>query len=445
MLKRKIEEKLDQWIHGSKKALIVTGARQVGKTFSIRERLQTHKCSYLEINLIEKPEMIAVLNNVMSVDDMIVSITAIMDYKFVPGESIVFIDEVQELKDIITRVKFWVDDGRFRYVLSGSRLGIEMRDLRSVPVGYAQLLTMYPLDFEEFLLAAGMMDDTISYLKECLAERREVEEAVNERVLKAFSRYLIVGGMPDAVREYVETGDINNVSAIQSNIIALYKQDFSKYESKDKKLFLEAVYDTIPSNLLKQNKRFNYADIKKGFHFEKAENSFFWLTYAGVTIPVYNTTEPRLALGQNQKSSLVKLYSSDVGLLTCQYGSPIKLQIISQNDKVNLGGLYENAVAQQLYAHGFSLFFYNSHKQGELDFITEYNGTVLPIEVKSGKDYYVHSALDKVLNNPEYEIENAYIFANCNVEVKKKKVYLPVYMSAFVEENLTLPILDPRI
>ena len=445
MLRRTIESKLNKWIKESKKALIITGARQVGKTFSIRNSLKENNCNYLEINLIEKPEIIPVLDKVMSVDDLIVSITAIMDYKFVPGESIIFIDEVQELKDILTRIKFWVDDGRFRFILSGSLLGIEMRDLRSAPVGYVQLETMYPLDFGEFLRAAGVDDGTIDYLRECLDQRREIEAAVNERMQKAFSRYLIVGGMPDAVREYIESGDINTVSDIQKNITALYKQDFSKYETREKKLFLEAIYDTIPSNLLKQNKRFNYADIQKGFHFEKAENSFIWLTSAGVTIPVYNTTEPRLALEQNKKSSLVKLYSSDVGLLTCQYGSSMRLKILSQSGTVNLGGIYENAVAEQLYAHGFSLYFYNSHKNGELDFITEYHGSVLPMEVKSGKDYYVHSALDKAINNPEYEIGFACIFANCNVQVKGKRVYLPVYMSAFIEDSLDLPILDPRL
>jgi predicted AAA+ superfamily ATPase len=445
MLRRAVDVKLNKWVETSKKALIVSGARQVGKTFSIRECLRNHQCNYIEINLIDKPEMVAVLEKAMTVDDLIIGITSLMDYKFVEGETIVFIDEVQQLKDIITRIKFWVEDGRFRYILSGSLLGVEMRNLRSAPVGYVQMLTMYPLNFEEYLIASGVVDDTITYLKACFDQRKEVGEGIHDKILKHFYRYLVVGGMPEAVREYVETGDMNVVTEIQQSIIAFYKKDFTKYESENKKLYLEAIYNTIPSNLLKQNKRFNYSDIGKGFYFEKTENSFIWLTSAGVTIPAYNATEPRLALEQNKKSSLVKLYNSDVGLLTSMYGNSVRAQILLQNDKMNLGGVFENAVVQQLTAHGFPAYFYNSHKLGELDFVIEYKGRILPIEVKSGKDYYIHSALDNVLLNREYEIEEAFIFANCDVQVDQNKIYLPVYMSTFLQDDMVLPILDPII
>ena len=443
MIGRNVDEKLNNWIKKSPKALIVTGARQVGKTFSIRAALALNKCNFLEINLIENPELVSVLESTMSVDDLIVNITAIMDYKFVPGESILFIDEVQQVKDIITRIKFWVDDGRFRFILSGSLLGVEMRDLRSAPVGYVQLITMYPLDFVEFMRASGVMEETISYLRECFRQKKEVGGVVNDKIMKHFYRYLVVGGMPDAVREYVETGDMNNVSDIQNGIIALYKADFTKYESENKKLFLEAIYNTIPANLLKQNKRFNYSDIQRGLHYEKTENSFIWMTAAGVVIPVYNATEPRLALEQNKKSSLVKLYSNDVGLLSAQYGNLVRIQILSRNDKINLGGIFENAVVQQLYIHGFKAFYYNSHKQGELDFVIEYEGKVLPIEVKSGKDYYIHNALDNVMSNEEYEIGHAFIFANCDIRTQENKIYLPVYMSAFVDYDIDMPVLKP--
>ena len=442
MIRRTVDAQLNKWIETSQKALIVTGARQVGKTFSIRQALLANHCNYLELNLIEKPELIPILENAYSVNDLIVNITAVMNYRFIPGESILFVDEVQQLKDIITRIKFWVEDGRFRFILSGSLLGVEMRDLRSAPVGYAQMITMYPLDFTEFLRASGVVEDTISYLKECFDHKKKVGDSVHDKMMKHFYRYLVVGGMPDAVREYVETADMNSVTDIQKSIIALYQADFTKYETKDKKLFLEEIYRTIPSNLLKQNKRFNYSDIKKGLHFEKTENSFIWLTAAGVTIPVYNATEPRLALEQNKKSSLVKLYSNDVGLLTCQYGNPVRAQILSQNDKINLGGVFENAVVQQLNIHGFPAYFYNSHKLGELDFVIEYEGKVLPIEVKSGKDYKIHSALDNVMRNDEYEIEQAFIFGNCDIQVDGKKVYLPVYMSAFVSNEMQLPVLE---
>ena len=263
--------------------------------------------------------------------------------------------------------------------------------------------------------------------------------------MKHFRRYLVVGGMPDAVREYVESGDISKVTVIQQNIKELYKLDFTKYESKDKKLMIISVYETMPSQLLKQNRRFNYADIKKGLRFERMESSFLWLSSAGAAIVTYNVTEPRVSLNQNQKSSLLKLYSSDVGLLTSGYGNALRTKILVADDKVNLGGIYENAVAQELNAHGFQTWFYNSHKQGELDFVIEEDNEVVPIEVKSGKDYYVHSAISKAVDNPEYEISKAYVFTNYDVKTEGKMVYLPVYMSMFVQDDTELPVLEPLI
>ena len=194
---------------------------------------------------------------------------------------------------------------------------------------------------------------------------------------------------------------------------------------------------------MKQNRRFNFSDIKKGLRFERLEDSFLWLSAAGVVVPVYNATEPRVALSQNAKSSLFKLYASDVGLLTCQYGNAMRMKILTGDQSVNLGGVYENAVAQELNTHGFPMYFYNSHKNGELDFLIEQDFHVVPIEVKSGKDYYVHSAITKVAENPEYEVETAYVLANCNVYREGKMLYMPAYMCTFIRETVPLPILPP--
>ena len=303
-----------------------------------------------------------------------------------------------------------------------------------------------------FLMAMAQFDDynnarstseTIQYLQTCFDEQKPVAEIIHQKMLQHFQRYLVVGGMPAAVQEYVDSGDISKVSAIQRNIIELYKMDFTRYEDEDKKLKLIAIYDQVPSQLMKQNRRFNFSDIKKGLRFERLEDSFLWLSAAGVVVPVYNATEPRVALSQNAKSSLLKLYSSDVGLLTCQYGNAIRVQILTGSQFVNLGGVYENAVAQELNAHRFPMFFYNSHKNGELDFLIEQDFHVVPIEVKSGKDYYVHSAISKVTENPEYEVETAYILANCNISRKGKMLYLPVYMCTFIRDAMQLPILPP--
>lgn len=442
MLSRKVEKEIHRWLTNSNKALLVSGARQVGKTFTIRKCLHDANANYLEINLIQQPEIIPLIQKAISVDDFIVNISAITNYKFVPGETVIFIDEVQEFSDIVTRIKFWVDDARFKYVLSGSLLGIELKNLRSAPVGYLSEIKMYPLDFEEFLEASGVISETISHLKDCFRQKKPVGDIINNKMMEHFRRYLVIGGMPDAVNEYVTTGNISSVTEIQQNIIDLYKKDFTKYEEKEKRLKLISIYDLMPSELLRQNKRFNYADIKKGLKFERIESSFLWLNAAGVVISTYKATEPRVSLKQNEKSSFVKLYSSDVGLLTCQYGRAMKAGILSEDNKVNLGGIYESAVAQELHAHGFDSYYYNSHNIGELDFLIEENFHIVPIEVKSGKDYTRHTALSKVVNNDEYEVEKAYIFANCDVDVQDKFIYLPVYMCSFIRDDIELPVLN---
>ena len=397
-LYRAIKKDIERFFtSGRKEALLITGARQVGKTFTIRKCLQESKCNYVEINLIQNSEFIAALKQANTVDELKLNISALTDVTFADNETFLFIDEVQECKDIVTKVKFWVDDGRIKLVLSGSLLGVELKDLRSAPVGYMDELDMYPLDFEEFITASGVTSETIDYLKKCFFEKSPVTDVINNKMLTHLNRYLVIGGMPAAVNAYVETGNVGEVSIIQENIIRQYKVDFTKYETEDKKLMLTAIYDQIPSQLLRQNKRFNYSDIQKKLRFEKLEDSFLWLKYAGVAIATINATEPRIALNQNAKSSLIKLYSSDVGLLTYQYGNALRAKILFGDDKLNLGGVYENFVAQELNAHGYPSYFYNNHNLGELDFVIEHNGSVLPIEVKSGKDYYVHSAISKQL------------------------------------------------
>ena len=238
MITRKAEQRIKDWLKKSQKALLVSGARQVGKTYTIRQCLKEEKCNYLEINLIDQPQLVTAIEKSFGVDDFIINVSAITNYEFMPGETVVFIDEVQEIPDIITRIKFWVDDGRFKYILSGSLFGVEIKNLRSVPVGYLSEISMYPLDFEEFLNASGVTSSTIEYIKECFHKRSPVGDIVNSKIMEHFRRYLVVGGMPDAVNEYISTGNISSVTTIQKNIIELYKKDFTKYEAKEKRLKL---------------------------------------------------------------------------------------------------------------------------------------------------------------------------------------------------------------
>lgn len=441
MLRRKAEKYINNWIKDPKRALLVTGARQVGKTFSIRKCLKDSGLSYIEINLIETPEYVKALEQAITVDDLKLNLTALSSVSFVDHETILFIDEIQECKDIVTKIKFWVDDGRIRFILSGSLLGIELRDLRSAPVGYLDEYDMYPLDFEEFLIASETKVEVIEYLKDCFEKRKPVSDVINSKIMQHLMRYLVVGGMPAAVNAYVTRGDVREITTIQKNIIRQYRLDFTKYETVDKKLMLGAIYDQIPSQLLKQNKRFNYSDVQQKLRFEKLESSFLWLKYAGVAIATVNVTEPRLALTQNTKSSLLKLYSADVGLLTCQYGDSFRSKMLFDSDKLNLGGIFENFVAQELNTHGFPSYFYSKHNVGELDFLIECRCSVLPIEVKSGKDYYTHSAISKISYNSEYDIPEAYVFAHCNIKEEDKIKYFPIYMCAFIRDEVTYPIL----
>lgn len=303
MLVRKAEKYINEWIRNPRRALLVAGARQVGKTFTIRKCLDDNRCKYIEINLIEDPEFVSALRQAVTVDDLKVYVSALKDVSFHDNETVLFIDEIQECKEIVTKIKFWVDDGRVKFILSGSLFGIELRNLRSAPVGYLDEYNMYPLDFEEFIVASGTTEEVIEYLKGCFAERRAVSEVVNTKMMKHLVRYLVVGGMPAAVDEYVRTGNVGEITNIQENIIKQYKRDFTKYETEDKKLMLTAIYDQIPSQLLKQNKRFNYCDVQQKLRFEKLESSFLWLEYAGVAITTVNVTKPRISLTQNMKSS----------------------------------------------------------------------------------------------------------------------------------------------
>ena len=443
MLHRKIEKKIGEWIKNSNKALLIDGARQVGKTYIIRKVLQDEGCEYVEFNLLKTPSLVDLLAKSETVDDMIANLSLFADKPFVKGKTFLFFDEIQEFKELTTKIKFWVDEGSFRYVFSGSLLGVELKNIKSAPVGYLTTLTMYPLDFEEFLQLYNFTDDLRATLYNCFTERKPVNDAVHERMMQIFNMYLNVGGMPSAVDKFRETKNLEDVIAEHNDIVVQYKKDFTRYESEEKKPYLTQIYDLIPAELNDSNKRFNFADIKKGLRYSRSEDNFIWLASAGVALPVYNVSEPAIPLLLNEKSSLFKLFLSDAGMLTTLYGRATKMQLLSENQDINNGALYENVVAQELKAHGFKLYYYNSKKFGELDFVIEYKGKVLPIEVKSGKNYQRHSALNNIMDISNYSIEEAFVLSNYNVEVKGNLVYYPIYMLMFIEdEEIKLPKVD---
>lgn len=434
MIRRDAEKQINDWIDNGKDALLITGARQIGKTYLIRNCLKEKNIPYIELNFIENSEYIELFSKSFSSKDIIMRLSLIGGEKLIPGKTVIFLDEVQECKELITAIKFLVEDGSFKYILSGSLLGIELNDLKSAPVGYMSIYEMYPLTFKEFIKALGVSNEIIDILKQSYKNRTEVDAFIHNKLIDLFNLYLIVGGMPEAVSTYIETNNLEKVSKVHEKIIRLYKQDFSKYEVNNK-LKLKEIYDAMPSQLDQKNKRFRLNVLGDKMNYDRAENSFLWLKDAGVAIPVYNLNEPKLPFILNENRSLFKLFFSDVGLLTSQYSLQTKMAILNKEQSINNGSLFENAVAQELLSKEFKLYYFNSKKQGELDFLIELNGKVLPIEVKSGKDYKKHSALNNVMNDLNYDIAEAYILNQNNIEVKDKLIYLPIYMLMFIEND----------
>ena len=426
---------IGEWIRDSKKALLVTGARQTGKTWLIRDEIEKSGYAKFEINFIDQPDMVTYLNAEMSAEEFLVKLKMIMPESCRPKETIVFFDEIQKCPEIVTKIKFLVDEGSFRYVMSGSLLGVELRGIASVPVGYLTVLRMYPMDFEEFMIANSVSQTTLYMLQEKYARLEPVDDFIHQRLLAMFFVYLIVGGMPDAVRTYVETKDIRVVDKVLHDIIDLYKEDFSQYEQEDRKLRLKAIYDLIPAELNKQNKKFVFTMLDRELKFDRYENSFLWLKDAGVALPVYNVEEPVIPLLISKSSNVFRLFSSDIGLLTSAYPAATKVELIQKNAEVNNGAHFENAVAQQLTANGFDVYFCKKKNIGELDFVIEMEGRVVPIEVKSGKDYKRHNALDHFMEVPNYHMEKAYVLSTGNVEADGKVCYLPIYMTYLLKEE----------
>lgn len=434
MIKRKIEKELQRF-HDSKgkKALLITGARQVGKTFIIREFGKQYQ-SFIEINLYENKIAQSLFKNAGSSADLLLRISAIANAPLIPGETLIFLDEVQECKEIVTAIKFLVEEGSYQYILSGSLLGVDLKDIRSVPVGYMDILEMYPLDFEEFAAACKVSPAIISKLRQSFQDKTPVDGFIHEKMMELFRLYLIVGGMPAAVMQYLETNNLQEVLRIQHSIIALYKRDIARYDP-DEKLYLEEIFDLIPSELNCKNKRFILKNLNENFKFSRYSHSFLWLRDAGVALPAFCADEPTVPLLLSKATNLFKLFLSDVGLLAAMYMNDIQIKILNREKDINFGSVYENAAAQELKAHGFELYYFNSKKQGELDFLVEQNGTVLPIEIKSGKDYTKHVALTNVMANPDYAIPEAYVFHNGNVSTAGNVTYFPIYMLMFVERK----------
>ena len=434
MLKRKAFDSITNWYDkNSKKCLLVDGARQIGKTYIIRKFLEDNSKSFIEFNLYENNLAKEAFEKADTAKDLLLKISALSNKPLIKGETIIFIDEVQAVDDVITKVKFLVEEGSYRYIFSGSLLGISYKNVDSLPVGYMDVLEMYPLDFEEFAIANGVSNEILTYLKECFINRKKVDELVNQQMIKLFNLYTIVGGFPEAVSTFLKTNNLQNVYYIHETIDKLYKMDISKYSSKDS-LLIKDIYSLIPSELNNQNKRFILKSLNEKARFYQYEESFVWFINSNIGLFTYNIDNPEYPLLASKERTLFKLFLCDTGLLCHQLYDTNVAKILNNDVNVNFGSIYENVVAQELKAHKFDLFYYNNKKRGEVDFIIEDGIEIIPIEVKSGKDYKRHVALDNLLSNSEYNFKKAYTLCNGNLEVVNNRIYIPIYMIMFIEK-----------
>lgn len=410
-----------------KQALMITGARQVGKTYIIREYAKEHYEHVVEINFYENKDARDLFLNAKSSTDILLRISALTDTPLEPQKTLIFFDEVQECKDLITAIKFLVEEGSYRYILSGSLLGVELQDIRSIPVGYMTILEMFPMNFFEFCRANKVSLRVLDHLTDCFETKTPVDAVIHEKMLELFHLYLIIGGMPAAVETYLATNNLNKVITIQKGIINAYKQDIAKYDPNNK-LYLKDIFELIPSELNNKNKRFILKNLNEHFKFSRYEHSFIWLKEAGVALPVYCAQEPVLPLLLSKSTNLFKLFASDVGLLSAMYADGLQLKILKKELDINFGAVFENAAAQELKAHGFDLYYFQSKKQGELDFLIECKEKILPIEIKSGKSYTRHHALDNVMKTESYGINEGIVFCNENIHFENQIFYCPIYL-----------------
>lgn len=434
MLYRKAYDKLLNWKNqDNKKALCIIGARQIGKTTIIREFAKEHYENFVELNFVLDKDADLIFAGKLDADTIITNLTAYVRKPLVPGKTLVLFDEIQECPNVRTAIKFLVEDGRFDYIESGSMLGVKFKEIRSYPVGFEEVYQMYPMDFEEYLLANGVQSSTIDMLKCCYTDCVPVSELVHETMLKLFESYIVVGGMPQVVQTYVDTHDIGHVIENQNSILEQYRLDISQYASGNEKIKIKAIFNSIPSQLDDKNRRFFLNHIDENGRHRRYENSFMWLGDAGVALPCYNTVAPQPPLHINEKHNLFKLFMGDTGLLCAACMENIQFNILNGDLTINMGSILENSIATQLKSNGFTLNYFDSKKYGELDFVIQ-NGTNIDlIEVKSGNDYKKHSALDNVRKVSEWKIKNSYVLCKGNLSEENGVKYIPWYMVMFLK------------
>lgn len=441
MLHRKIEQVIIDYLqNSSNKIMIIDGARQIGKSYIIRfvgsELLKDKFTNYIEINFVEDYLGDKLFENVNNKEDFYLQLSMIAGDKMKEKENtLIFIDEIQQYPQFLTMLKFLKQDDKFTYICSGSLLGVTLTKTTSIPIGSIDIVHMFPLDFEEFLLANGFNEFAINSLKTKFKNLETLEETTHNKVLDLFKKYLLIGGLPDAVNSFINKKNIVEVRKIQSDIYDYYGDDASKYD-KEHKLKIKRIYDLIPSSLENKKKRIIVQNIEniKGKRFSSYQDEFDYLINSGIALEVKALSTPVFPLIESSGKNLLKLYLNDVGILTNILYKHNISAVLNDEKSINLGTVYESVVASELKAHGHKLFYYDNKTNGEVDFlIDDYNNlSVLPLEIKSGKNYTIHNAINKFLSNKDCNVKKGYVLSNERKIFKKNNIiYLPIYMIMF--------------
>ena len=440
MLKRKIQAAIEQYLRSdSNKMLVVDGARQIGKSYIIREVAKRLFPNYIELNFAKDKNGPQVFKDANTVEEFYFQVSTIAgDKMHEKANTLVFLDEIQTYPHLLTLVKFLKEDDRFTYIASGLLLGVTLRQTVSIPVGSLEIMHMYQLDFEEFLWANGFGESAIDEIRKKYEAEETLDENLHQRMLDLFKRYLLIGGMPDAVNKYLESRNIVEVRKIQEDIRHLYGLDASQYD-EEHKLKIMKVYDMLPSFMENKKKRVVYKDIEGGDkRWKDYANEIEYLIGSGIALDVKAIASPSFPLVESASKNLVKLYLNDVGILTNILYKYNVSAVLEDEVSVNLGSVYESVVASELKAHGFELFYYDNKAKGEVDFIVDdYDQlSVLPVEVKSGKDYQIHRALNAFVANEDYKIKKGIVLSNERMVHSKGMItYMPIYYVMFIEHR----------
>ena len=435
MLKRKATKDIKKWVESKdRKCLVVQGARQTGKTYIIERFAEENYEEYVEINFKQMPSARDIFSGDLTVDNMVMAMRfRFPEKKIVPGKTMIFLDDIQECQEALTSLKFWALDNRFDVIASDSLLGIDYKRASSYPVGYVDYLKMDGLDFEEFLWGMGITGDMIETLRGYLESRTAILEAIHSQMMAYYRQYVAIGGMPEAVSKYAETRDFRDVDRIQRNLLQGYLYDIAHYATAEEKVKAEKCYLSLAKQLLdKENHKFQYKEVERGGRAQKYYSSIEWLLRADMIHICKRVTDIKFDLDDYARDDFFRAYTTDLSLLMAMKDFSLKQHIVENTLEGNSkGGMYECAVADALYKKGHRLYFYkNDTSQKEIDVIIQKDGSVVPIEVKSGQGKA--NSLKSVMKKNK-DIPWGYKFADGNIGVSDDRIItLPLYMAAFI-------------